>query len=828
MPEVPENMQDNLAHLEQEASNGYRVSQYSNGTQGTYGGRSPSQYSQNYNRGSVAGQPNKSGRDLSGGSNGYGSAVPLQLPEAPNFSPFPVLHNPAPNVPPTDEQREMHLESARLPVLASQDPENQLTWAQDALSYVEIAVQNEARVAVIQGPRPRTPRIEHQLKEDAMNVVNFLADQGHPKGEFIRGMWWEFGKFGYRVDKKEAFHCYTRAAEKGNGRAKYRIGMQFESSNEPLKAIKYYREGVEMDDSASAYRLGMMTLLGQHGQPQDYDRGLQLVYLSAINADENAPQGAYVFGLLQARELPQVNIPEQFLPMNLQDAKMYVEKAAFLGFAKAQAKMGSAYELCQLGCDFDPALSMHYNALAARQGEADAEMAISKWFLCGHEGVFEKSEELAYTYAQRAAQSELPTAEFALGYFHEIGIYVPVDLTAARKWYEKAAADGNKDAASRIDGLSRSQTLSRKDHENVAISRIKSQYGSRRQRGRQTQPPLPSLPQVQETIEMPDMSRLSMSSAPPRPATAMPYPNSAGPNGRPPLTSGGFSNPNLRPASAFGINPNIRPASAQTTGGIPGRPQLYTDQPRPYSSVDTGYGRGHTPSPLGPSKYRTGPLSPTSPTTAGQFDTTSSTPLKLDIGYTAPLDPSGADRKRRPQGPTGRPIPNPKPATPAPAGRGGPNSGNQTKTSQYPPDRSSGRMSAPPASKPPPPRTDNRTTSMASNTKPPASSTSKPTTSKPAASKPAAATARLPGKGPKTFDEMGVPAAKQSDCVSRDYENPLPKTRLTIVACDVIPIQKSSCAYLATGVESVRHKCCISEFKRVIISVAYPREKMSG
>lgn len=30
--------------------------------------------------------------------------------------------------------------------------------------------------------------------------------------------------------------------------------------------------------------------------------------------------------------------------------------------------MGTAYELCQLGCDFNPALSLHYNALAARQG----------------------------------------------------------------------------------------------------------------------------------------------------------------------------------------------------------------------------------------------------------------------------------------------------------------------------------------------------------------------------------------------------------------------------------------------------------------------------
>jgi hypothetical protein len=42
-------------------------------------------------------------------------------------------------------------------------------------------------------------------------------------------------------------------------------------------------------------------------------------------------------------------------------------------------------------------------------------MAISKWFLCGHEGVFDKNEELAFKYAQRAAAAGLGTAEFAIG-----------------------------------------------------------------------------------------------------------------------------------------------------------------------------------------------------------------------------------------------------------------------------------------------------------------------------------------------------------------------------------------------------------------------------
>lgn len=35
-------------------------------------------------------------------------------------------------------------------------------------------------------------------------------------------------------------------------------------------------------------------LLGQHGQVQDYKRGMQLIRFAAETVDENAPQGAYV------------------------------------------------------------------------------------------------------------------------------------------------------------------------------------------------------------------------------------------------------------------------------------------------------------------------------------------------------------------------------------------------------------------------------------------------------------------------------------------------------------------------------------------------------
>jgi TPR repeat protein len=391
----------------------------------------------------------------------YDYAQPGYQNDAPHLSPFPKLINPPPNVPPSDEELEATLENARALVLGANDPEMQLAWAADAMIYVGACMDNEDRIAAIkpQSARSSTPRIEHQLKTDAMNIVTFLADQHHPKAEFLRGMWLEWGRFGQREDKKEAFRCYSRAADRGYARAEYRIGMLYESYNDPIKALRHYHRGVDAGDAASCYRLGMMTLRGQHGQQQDYGKAIDLIKHSAQAADENAAQGAYVYGMLLARQLPQVDIPESYLPFDERLARINIEKAAYLKFAKAQLKMGSAYELGSLGCDFNPALSMHYNALASKQGEAEADMALSKWFLVGSEGILPKNEELSYTYAQRAAHSGLATAEFALGYFHEIGMYVPVDLEKSREWYEKAAKHGNDDRFSiaKITRTSRSR-----------------------------------------------------------------------------------------------------------------------------------------------------------------------------------------------------------------------------------------------------------------------------------------------------------------------------------------------------------------------------------
>lgn len=620
MPEVPQNMQNDLQRLESSA----KATEFHPGG----GTAPPSSYPTGFTSPPAA--PNTINSTRPGSFTAPSEPSPGVLKpahvsnDAPTFSPFPKVKGDG--IPPSFEEIEQTLWDNREQTLHSNNVPMQLAWAKQVLAWVEVIMEDLDRE--LDGkPRPPTPNAEHQMRVDSLTIINHLASQEHPDALFLRSKWLEFGKFGHRMDKREAYNGYKKAAELGTGRAEYRMGMLFEASNDMRNAIQHYQRGLETGDSAASYRLGMMSLMGQHGQIKDYHHGLSLIEAAADSADEDAPQGAYVYGLLIARELPDITIPEGLLPYQLPLAKRYIEKSALLGFAKAQLKLGQAYELCQLGCDFNPSFSLHYYGLAAKQGQAEAALGVSRWFLFGYEGFFNKNEQLAYRYAKQAADGKLATGEFAMGYYHEIGIHVSKDLREAKKWYELAAEHGNKDAIGRLESINEQKTLTKHDHETTTLTRIKSQHGSMRGKrpdrfnqkpaampvvsegdaehpriSPRISPHMPPIGANQGASDAPDISRLSLKDsrtpafalnvdgAPGQPKPAAPYPvddrpaplnlpraQSTAPYPeddavRPPLSP--HFDPKIRPSqgpaadrpmSAFGI----RPLSAGSSGGRP-------------------------------------------------------------------------------------------------------------------------------------------------------------------------------------------------------------------------------------------------------------------
>ncbi|OAA73739.1 Tetratricopeptide-like helical [Cordyceps fumosorosea ARSEF 2679] len=659
-PQVPQAMQDDIQRMELEAGD---VPPRRDSDGASHQTSEPSTYSQPLYAASAA--TSDQSKRTSDSAKQYASAYQkddslsdrldsISLEGAPSFSPFPKVVGD--NIPPGDDAKEEILWNSRKHVLHSQNVAMQISWARDVLNWVEISVEAAARENA-GVPRPSTPRTEHELRIDAINVVNYLADQEHPDALYMRSKWLEFGKFGNRIDKREAYNGYARASALGHTRSDYRIGMLYEQSNEISKAKEHYYKGMSLKDSAALYRMGMMSLMGQHGESKDYAGGLERIRLAAESSDEDFPQGAYVYGMLIARDLPNITLPEGLLPPNMETARMYVEKAAYQGFSQAQLKMGKAYELCELGCEFKPAYSLHYYGLAAKQNLPEAALGASRWFLFGYEGIFKKNEELAYKYAREAAEAKLPSGEFAMGYYHEIGIHVNKSLSEAKTWYELAAEHGNTDAIGRLESLEQDKTLSKKDHETTTLTRIKSQHGSMRGKRpeRFAQAPKQHLPTlneaetggkrsngvspmpspgakptiVSEHADFPDPSRASvlggldtapafslrLDSKPDRPHSAAPYPVDDHPAplnvNRPKFSApypddepaGSFIQPSQglgpqadRPLSAFGIR-----TSSISGGEVPINPQAGNR----YPSGSTNAGRGQ-PGP-GPGGYRLPP-----------------------------------------------------------------------------------------------------------------------------------------------------------------------------------------------------------------------------
>ncbi|KAJ4227275.1 hypothetical protein NW759_004645 [Fusarium solani] len=365
-----------------------------------------------------------------------------ERPKAP--PPPPVVGIPnvtGENIPPSDDEKEAILENAREHVLHSNDPEMQLVWARDVLAWAMTAEKVRRREPVTQ-PIPDT---ERQLRTSALDIMEFLAQQDHPEALYHEGKWLELGQFGRAVDIEQALDRYRRAADGGSGRAHYRLGKLYQREWDDWEtALKHYEKGEGLGDAAASLHLAFRYLHSSHFEEPDIEKGLALLKQSADNADEDAPQGAYVYGLAILGDLPGLVIHESFLPKDTSMAFMYIEKSAYIGYSKAQWRVGVAYETGTLGCPVDAAKSIHYFHLAARQGWGTAAYDLSRWFLpgTGRVALVVPDPALSFKFAQWGASEDDGGSKYMMGYHYETGTYVLEDIDEARKWYERASHHG--------------------------------------------------------------------------------------------------------------------------------------------------------------------------------------------------------------------------------------------------------------------------------------------------------------------------------------------------------------------------------------------------
>ncbi|GAA5861746.1 hypothetical protein JCM3774_002692 [Rhodotorula dairenensis] len=503
-----------------------------------------------------------------------------------------------------------------------------VAWAKQVLKFIERQQSSAGESSRITDPTLV------RWTDEALNHILASASSPNPVplALYLRGDLSSTGSFpSYRSkDTKASFRDFEAAANAGYHKAWFRIGRAYEDYGDVRRAVGAYEKGVERGDCGSTYRLAMAYLLGQIGVVADINKALGLLRRAADGADLDTPQPPYVLGMLLSGEFesPGVTFDKSQIPIDLDEAKWRVERAAYLNCGPAQYKMGYAYEYATLGCLFDPLLSVQYYALASQNSEVEADMALSKWYLCGSEGNFEKNEGLAVTFAEKAAARQLPAAEFALGYFYEVGIGGPIDLEKAKRWYERAASHGNTDATGRLAALKRSSqaALNRTDHDSnietrLVRKRTQAQHRSDEQRERlaaaKLKASLSGPPPPQQT-----QAPLRQSQGPPPPINVAQAQAQYKPSpSQPPLrqSTGGSSS---YPSSTFRRQNTIRQVEAAARMGPappgtpnPGRfpqpqqqqvPQQHPSGPRPVSYQLTDSGPQNAPQVRRPSPQAAG------------------------------------------------------------------------------------------------------------------------------------------------------------------------------------------------------------------------------
>lgn len=280
------------------------------------------------------------------------------------------------------------------------------------------------------------------LVQEALKVNRRLATQGEPYAEaqFFLANCHGTGMLGLQVDHERAYHLYLQAAKQNHSAAAYRVAVCNEigagTRREPPRAFAFYRKAASLGDTAAMYKLGMVLLSGGLGQQSNPREAVAWLRRAGEQADEDNPHALHELGLLHE------NPESKIVPYDPLYAKNLFTKAAQLGYTQSQFKLGQCYEYGTLTCPVDPRRSIGWYTRAAEKGNAEAELALSGWYLTGSEGVLKQSDSEAYLWARRAANKGLSTAEYAVGYFSETGIGVKQDIELAKRWYMRAAGRG--------------------------------------------------------------------------------------------------------------------------------------------------------------------------------------------------------------------------------------------------------------------------------------------------------------------------------------------------------------------------------------------------
>ncbi|KAG1383809.1 hypothetical protein G6F61_001015 [Rhizopus arrhizus] len=259
----------------------------------------------------------------------------------------------------------------------------------------------------------------------------------------------------------EAKRLLKKIAARGHYESQYYLAnsAKHHHADAAYRAAQYYENGLGtkrtrqkqlfiiaaiLNHPGAMYRIGLAAIKGELSLSRNTRDGYKWLNRSAEAANAQYPHALHELAQLYENGLDSTVFVDTNYSIHL------YHEAATLGYAPSAYRLGECYKLGKLGCVKNPALSVYYYTIAAEQGHSLSCIALASWCLIGIPGILSSSEEQAYHYTLVAARAGLPKAEYALGYFTELGIGTAQDLSLALHWYRTAAGHGDMRAIDRL------------------------------------------------------------------------------------------------------------------------------------------------------------------------------------------------------------------------------------------------------------------------------------------------------------------------------------------------------------------------------------------
>ena len=309
------------------------------------------------------------------------------------------------------------------------------------------------------GNEGRAELIRQRLQGESIKWYKRLANfsSGADKNACTEAMfnlaeYYGKGLYGLPVDHSKAFSLYLAGSKYSHPGATYRAAVCYEvaagTKKDNVRAFQFYRKAASLGNSLAMHKLALILLYGKLDQRKNLKEGISWLKRATASASAAHPESLYDLGQCYEKDggCPMV-IPDEAYAFEL------YSKAAHYGYPPAQYRLGAAYEFGLFGCPIDASLSIRWYSKAAEQGLADAELALSGWYLSGAEGVIRQSDADAYLWARKAAERGHPKAEYAVGHFYEIGVGVGINIEEAKMWLQQSAQKGYKRAQQKLNEL---------------------------------------------------------------------------------------------------------------------------------------------------------------------------------------------------------------------------------------------------------------------------------------------------------------------------------------------------------------------------------------